>query len=432
MNQTVTYEGYTPFDYQNQVHNAITEHIETIPRFTNEFKKVFCVKAKRQVGKTMMVENELTRFAIDFSDSLNWFVAPSFNLAKKVYKDLNKAYLDADILDYANISDLVIRLKNKSEIHCKSAEQKDNLRGESITGLLCIDEGAFIRDYVYYSVLKPMTNFHKAVTLITSTPKFLNGFFSELYHKGIEGDNDIYSFDFCNFDTSHVLTDTELKNLESILDPITFRNEYLGLFANAESHVFGNFKKNILSDSFDNKYIYLYGGLDFATGSGQDETSLCLLNEKGQQVFRKTWKTTDPVKQVEEICSFLRPLRDNLRGLLVELNGIGKVYFSMLQNQLKQDKITILGFNTTNESKRQLVEETNQSFGLMQLYIMNDQQQIDELQFYQSKLNKVTNTVSYQAATGYHDDDVISLMLANRARKMFQGTGKNYSFIINK
>lgn len=429
--ESVKCKGYSPFDYQSQVHEAITKHIESVDRFSPDFKKIFVVKAMRQVGKTIMVENELTRFAIEFQKSTNWFVAPSFELATKVYNHMVKAYENSGIVKYQNSTKRYIVLINDSEIHFKSAEQGDNLRGESINGLLCIDEAAFIKDYVYYSILKPMVNFHKAVTLITSTPKFLSGFFSDLYHNGLVGSDYIESFDFCDFDTSHVLPDEELEDLRRSLDETTFRNEYLGLFSNAESHVFGNFKKNILPDDYLPKYQFLYGGLDFATGSGKDETSLCLLNEKGEQCFRKTWKTTDPVQQVKEIVEFLVPLKQYLRCLLVELNGIGKVYYSMLLSALKKYAIKLIGFTTTNESKRELVEETNQAFAQMELFIQNDTQQIEQLQFFQSRLNKRTNTVSYEAATGYHDDDVISLMLGNKARKMFRSPGRSCRFIVN-
>ena len=46
------------------------------------------------------------------------------------------------------------------------------------------------------------------------------------------------------------------------------------------------------------------------------------------------------------------------------------------------------------------------------------------LSIYEAKVNPKTNTISYNAPLGCHDDSIIALMLSNRARKY-----NNYSVI---
>ena len=53
--------GYTPQPHQRDVHNAIAEHPKN---------SVFIVKSQRQVGKTIMLENELLRASLNNRDAI--------------------------------------------------------------------------------------------------------------------------------------------------------------------------------------------------------------------------------------------------------------------------------------------------------------------------------------------------------------------------
>ncbi|MCD8167000.1 MAG: hypothetical protein LUE93_13345 [Bacteroides sp.] len=81
---------YTPYPHQKAVHDALTIHLSQVPRFTDRFQKTFVVKAPRQVGKSVMVENELLRFSLAFNHSRNAYISPSFNLSLKVFREIHK------------------------------------------------------------------------------------------------------------------------------------------------------------------------------------------------------------------------------------------------------------------------------------------------------------------------------------------------------
>ena len=82
-----------------------------------------------------------------------------------------------------NNGSLKITFINGSTVEFSSAESGDNLRGFTIkrSGILAIDEAAYIDSDVFYSVLLPMANVYKSDIFIFSTPKARDGFFYDLY-----------------------------------------------------------------------------------------------------------------------------------------------------------------------------------------------------------------------------------------------------------
>ena len=97
-----------------------------------------------------------------------------------MFNDFMKAIGDSGVVEKANESLLHIRFINKSEILFKSAEQEDALRGYTVSGLLVLDECAFIPRKVI-DILLPTTTVHKASILICSTPLTTDGYFYEMY-----------------------------------------------------------------------------------------------------------------------------------------------------------------------------------------------------------------------------------------------------------
>ena len=141
----VIYQGYTPFPHQLAVHRKLD--------YGYRSGKVYVVKARRQVGKSVMVEQELLRYAITYGRTTNACVSPTLSQARKVFQDIIDCVYDSGVVRKKNETLLEIELINGSRIFFKSAEQKDSLRGYTISGILCIDECAFISDDVFNMLL---------------------------------------------------------------------------------------------------------------------------------------------------------------------------------------------------------------------------------------------------------------------------------------
>ena len=97
-----------------------------------------------------------------------------------MFKQIVKAVGKTGLIESANASTLEIVFKNGAEILFKSAQQGDALRGFTVTGILVIDEMAFIEDDII-DILMPLVDANNANILMVSTPLFTSGRFYEEY-----------------------------------------------------------------------------------------------------------------------------------------------------------------------------------------------------------------------------------------------------------
>lgn len=415
---------YKPYDHQNAVHKAITEHIETVQRFTPEFQKIFVVKACRQVGKSAMAINELSRFALTFPFSTNGYVAPTLKLSRKTYDEMLRMFKVTGLITKTNAQDLILEFFNEATVQFFSGEQRDNLRGYTISGLSVVDEAAFIRSDIYNECISPWVDAKKAVTLIISTPKFKTGFFYDLFSEGETGTNPmIISNDFTRYDLTAIRSQEVLDMKRKSMPAQSFRSEYLGEFLEAEGSVFGKFG-HLLLDQMP-EYEDLYFGLDFGTGSGQDYTVLTAFNERGEQCY--LWRVNDmsPTEQVDYIAgvmeSFVETTKrkdrfgtdrvtkvNHVKGFMAEQNSIGKVYLDLLWDK----GIEVQPFVTSASSKTQIIQNLQVAIEQGKIRLLNDANQSAELALYESKQNPTTLHVSYNAPNGEHDDTVMALAIA--------------------
>lgn len=405
-----TFVGYKPFPWQSAVHNGIGKY----PR-----SHIHIVKAKRQIGKSFIIINELLRFSINKSGSVNGCLSPTLNQARKIYKEILKVTDQSGVIRKKNDSLLEIEFINGSIILFKSAEQKESLRGYTISGILCVDEAAYISDEVW-SIIKPTTDVHQACILIVSTPKFRMGFFFDLFMMGMAGNPKITSYDLCEFDTSSLLPNDQLELYRQMLPKNLFITEYLGEFLDSESVVFGDFKECIGYEEKD--YRDLYIGIDWGSGVGSDYTVLIGLNERNEQVILLYFNNKSTAQQVDYIVQYLEPYKHKIRMIVAETNGIGRPLYDSLRLQLDK-KIPMQEFNTTNAEKIRIINRLQVAFEQYQIKLLDDDKQTSELSMYEATV-KSNGTVTYNAPIGAHDDIVMGLMFAMEARERKNKTGK--------
>lgn len=409
-NSNKTFVGYRPFPHQQAVHNGISKHSRG---------HIHCVKAKRQIGKSYIIINELLRFSINKSGSVNCCLSPTLNQARKIYKEILKAVEQSGVLKKKNDSLLEIEFINDSVIVFKSAEQKESLRGYTFSGILCIDEAAYISDEVW-SIIRPTTDVHQACILMVSTPKFRLGFFFDIYSMGLAGNDKITSYDLCKFDTSMLLPNDQLELYRSMLPKNMFTTEYLGEFLDSESIVFGDFKDCVGYEPRD--YRDLYIGIDWSSGVGSDYTVISGVNERNEQVLLQYFNNKTSVQQVDYIVQFLQPYKDKIRMIVAEVNGVGKPLYDSLRLEL-DIKIPMSEFTTTNAEKVRIINRLQCDFEQGNIKLLDDDKQTAELSMYEAKV-KENGTVTFNAPIGANDDTVMALMFAQEARNKKNKTGK--------
>ena len=391
--------GYTPAPHQKAVHDSIAQHPTA---------SVFVVLAPRQTGKTMLLMNEILRASINNKNAVTLCISITLDGSRKIYGEITKAIEGTGVLKKKNDSLLTLEFVTGSIVYFRSGEQADNLRGITIKngGLLIVDESAYQSESFFYSVLLPMTNVHKADILLTSTPRFKTGFFFNYYQQGKTGTKGVYSFNFADYDLSRFISAEQIEVYKSVMPKAQFTTEILGEFLDTDSVLFEGFKECIGDKRNETTKVYI--GIDWSAGVGMDRTSISVLNQDGQQIeleYFNDKNTTQTVNRIEEIYNRYRKFSP---VIYAEVNGVGKPYCDLL----KDKKIQINEWSTTNKSKTDMVSHLQVAFEQQQITLLPDETQQSELSYYEATYNPKTQVVTYSAPRGLHDDTVISLGLS--------------------
>lgn len=357
--------------------------------------KRFVIKARRQCGKSILALVLLIKFSLE-QKCTNVVIEPTQAQGRRLFKQIVKALEGSGAIVSANSTLLTIEFSNGSEILFKSAEQRESLRGFTVSGLMVIDEGAFIPTDIY-NILYPCCDANNAPILIISTPLFMDGEFYNLFYST---SSMVKTYDWSKYDTSKFLSNEKLEYYRQTIAPLKFRSEYLGEFITEGSYIFGDFLK-CLKQPKNSPY---YGGIDWGSGNGGDYTVLTLMDREANVTNIFSWNNLDSVLQVEEIVKVLDEY--DIQVVQVEMNSIGRVYYDQLK---RKTKAKILKFNTTNESKRNIIENLSTAFIKSTIGIIEDKELIKELQHY--SMEKTSKGYTYNGADGVHDDYVMSLAL---------------------
>lgn len=362
-----------------------------------------------------MVEQELLRYAITYSGTVSACVCPTLSQARKMFQDIIYCIIDSGVVKKKNETLLEIDLINGSKIFFKSAEQKDSLRGYTISGILCVDECAFISDEVFYELLLAWCNVHSAPILLTSTPKFKIGFFWSYWNIGVQKTNpNVIAIDFNNYDTTALLSEERLEEYRKLLPKGQFLTEYMGEFLDSQSIVFGDFKNCIGGEIKEYKDVFI--GIDWGSGVGSDYTVITGVNERNEQVFITYFNNKTTPQQIDFIVDYLDVYRNKVRCIVAETNGVGQPLVDTLKNRLNWCK-NIIGFCTTNADKIRLINRLQVDFEQKKIQLLADEKQTNELSAYECQV-KSNKSVTFNAPIGGNDDTVMALMFAEEAREI--------------
>ena len=375
--------------------------------------KILIIKAPRQAGKTFFNISELIYSASILKKSVSIIVEPSVFLARKVYNDITKALNGSGVIASANSTTCEINFINGSQIICRSIESMS--RGLTVSGILIIDETCFIDDESIYTLL-PLINANNAGLILTSSPFTAEGYFYNMYLKGLEGnDTNIKSFDWSKEEgIKQFLTEEKKALYKSVMSKNKYTTEILGEFLTNDGLLFTNISACIGDAVPTEKTAYI--GIDFATGSDGDYTVLTAINGKGQVFKQVAVNDLTPTKQVDWLVGIIENIKKGytIRTILAEKNSIGAVYIDYMRKSLLKSNLTVQEFITTNDSKRRIIEQLQTAFEQAAITIPNDPVLINELKRFQATVNPTTKVVRYEGKN-CHDDRTMSLAFAYEA-----------------
>lgn len=367
---------------------------------------VYVVKSKRQVGKSCLAALLLIEYGL-MGKCISVVVEPTQAQSRRLFKQIADMMQPTGIVKSANSQLLTMEFSNGSEILFKSAEQRDALRGFTVSGLLVIDEAAFIQDQIF-EILYPTCDANNAPILIISTPLFCSGEFYEQYIRGLSGNAHVKSFDWSQYDTSKYLSQEKLQHYRETISPLKFKSEYLGEFISEGSYIFGDINGCIYTKRNQTKPVY--AGIDWGAGNGGDWTVMVLMDSQGVVTRIVSFNDLGPVEQIETLAKIIQEY-PSIQVVYVEINSIGAVYYDMLRKKVGEK---VRKFNTSNESKRNIIEQLISAFQTSSIAVPYDEELILELQHYTAEKTPKGN-LTYNGADGVHDDYVIALALVYEA-----------------
>lgn len=371
----------------------------------------YVVKSPRQRGKSYLINVLALSYALQHPGTDTLVVQPTAKQCGRLFKVLLKGILPLTAKVHETNQD--ITLINGSTISFRSAESREALRGYVVSGILLIDEAAYI-DQDVIEILLPTVNVHRAPIVYLSSPAFAQGFFFDMYSRGMGGDAMVKSFnwsDTLRYDFSDFISKEQIDFYRKIYSRQKFQSEIIGEFVQDRSFVFGDFSACICTPVDRDPLV---AAIDWASGQGGDSTVMTGMNGLGQ--VTDIWAVNDlsPTEQIDIIADRINKT-PSLRAVLVELNSIGQIYYDMLLAKLDRKDI-LQGFTTSNQSKREIIEDLIAAFGLHSVGIPDDPILKDQLTYYQMEVLP-SGTITYNAPSGKHDDYCISLALAYHAKK---------------
>jgi phage FluMu gp28-like protein len=408
MNKEVVVKGFTPHPKQNDL----------ITLCLDDTTKYIIASVGRQWGKSFLGMNILLKWVLEDNGSVGMWVAPIYQQSKKVFEELSKGLAGLGLTKSMNKSELTITFINGSTIYFRSAEREDNLRGYTLDYLV-VDEAAYIKDNVWSEVLRATVLVKGKKVLFLSTPRGRNWF----YNLSLRGDSDDYiqykTYKGSSFD-SPFITEQELLEAKMSLPENIYRQEILAEFLDSGGEVFSNLNTNCTLTQYPNKDTNdrYYAGLDI--GRANDYTVLTILNTKGEvvRIYRERQNSWNII--VSEVVKNLREFNARCH---IEVNGVGDPIYE----QIKKQYSNIEPFVTSNDSKQNIIEELILTLNEQTIKLPTQELNADlykELSVFTYEYSPKTRRVKYGGPTGFHDDMVMSLALANDCLKKKVNFGK--------
>ena len=411
--------------------NLTSKQKEAYDLFHKEEVKELVLNFSRQSGKTTLCEILLIETLIKKKCTCA-YISPDFAQGKKVFREIVNLLSQTQLIKKKNSSDLTIQLINDSFLQFFSAKNPTAIRGNTISGLLVLDEAAYLPEETadgqnfYHMVVKPVTKAKKPKVIFVSTP---NGKFGLFYQKYLEGlTSETTKTVECNIYTDSTISNEDIEELKATTPPLAFRQEFLVEFLDSALTVFEGYEKQFIDYqkvTFDKVWM----GVDLSS-VGEDET--VVTKTDGKYVWQKVIKGTldSKYRQIADIINNEK----NLIMCYIEANGIGSPMINEIKKLIK-NKSRVLEYITTNENKAENVGSLQLAIAQNDIFFNNEEKELyKQLGLFSYKVNKITHRITYAAVPGAKDDRVMSLMIARRAMEDYPSKSleSSYRFIATR
>ena len=401
---------YRPHISQQLIHNA------RAARF-----RVVCTG--RRFGKTLCLAGELLDRGGEAPGDYGW-IAPTYNVAERGREAFMQA---AEIGQPRFVGRAPARVEflaeggEKSRVWFLSTDNPENIRGYGFKGIV-VDEAAMIPQDVWNYILRPTIAQTLGWAVFISTPKGRNWFY-DLFTRGLDpNEKDYRSFQFPSM-ASPFFPLSEWEDAQRSLPADVFKQEYEAQFLEDSAGVFRGVSQCLFpqkSLTRDDRAGSVVIGCDVAKHT--DFTVLVAMNQRtGRCLEMERFNQLNWPIQKDRILSFARKWQGRL---ILDATGVGDPIYDDLVRRYSN----IEPFKFTAQSKVELVQR---------LIVAIEQQKVSwpeewqvlthEIQRYEYEISP-RGHISYSAPSGFHDDCVMALALANHRRWETESCGSMIPF----
>ena len=413
--------------------NLTKKQKEVYELYHNKDIREIVMNFSRQSGKTTMAEILLIETMVKKKCNCA-YISPSYSQGKKVFREITQLLNQTKLIAKKNSTDLTIELINGSYLQFFTAQSPTAIRGNTISGLLVIDEAAYLPEttpdgqLLWSMVIQPITKAKKPKILFISTPNGKQGLFYDKYLEGLNSDT-VKTVE-CNIYTDSTISKEEIEELKATTPPLAFKQEFLCEFLDSALTVFEGFEGQFIDYQrvkFDGN---VWIGVDLST-SGEDETIVTICNREGYSKQKLVTGNLDA--KYRKIADIINSEK-KLVMCYCEANGIGEPMINEIRKLVKQ-KSKVLYFTTTNENKSEMVGSLQLDISQNKAFFDKEEKELyKQMGVFTYKVNKQTRRITYAAKEPYHDDRVMSLMIARRAMEDYPSKSleSSYRFIATR
>lgn len=376
------------------------------------------LNASRQFSKSTIMEQVLMFYSLN-SKSKSLYITPTYGLAKIVMSKLYSNLVASNCISTFNKSDSYISFVNGSEIYFRSATSPDTIRGLSIN-YAYIDEAAFISDDAW-NVIRPTLAVIGQKCIMASTPKGKDGFFFQHSQLGQTGDPQ-YLYLFGHYTDNPFYNKEDVEAARQVLPLNIFKQEYDAEFLDDGGDVFSGLSSVPTIEHFkhNNNEGPYYIGVDL--GKQGDYTVASVLNRNREIVDILRINKKDWTEIVGDVVRLIKSYPN--QTVYVETNGIGDVVYDLIRKSVPLVK----PFITTNDTKNDIIESLIYAIQSRQITLPSKTlfpALWQELETFSFKYSSASRRIIYGARTGFKDDTIMSLAMANFASR--RPAGINYT-----
>lgn len=241
------------------------------------------LRCGRRFGKTTLID-ELSTPALDGWPIGIWF--PTYKDLSEVWKELKKTYKDIIFRKDEQLKQ--IELVTGGIIDFWSMEDPDSGQGRKYKRAIIDESAKAAKLYqAWENTIRPTLTDYKGDAFILSRPKGKNNGFFKLEEKHKQFDNWKF-FHFTTYDNPHI-DPAEIEEAKAQLDDITFRQEYMAEYVDANDKPFlyaFDQKDHVIKSYTPNKNLPIIISFDFnkepmtcIVGQSTDIRSLTIFDE---------------------------------------------------------------------------------------------------------------------------------------------------------